>query len=96
MLSEFCYAPIFINDFPSILDTNINILLLVDNTKLYFNIKSISDANILYFGLNTFFQWSEQNLLPLKSKILLKTWMSISKIIYNLKLCYDYKQIMFY
>jgi hypothetical protein len=40
-------------------------LLFADNAKLYFDIKSINDANRLQSNLNNFFQWSERNLLPL-------------------------------
>lgn len=49
-------------------------MLLVDNTKLNFDIKSIRDANILQSGFNKFFQWSEQNLLALK----MNKWQVIS------------------
>jgi hypothetical protein len=56
---------IFINNLSLVLDTNINILLFADDAKLYFDIKSINDANRLESNLNTFFQWSERNLLPL-------------------------------
>lgn len=49
-----------------VLDTNINILLFADDAKfLFFNIKSIYDANSLQSNLNKFFQWNERNLLPL-------------------------------
>lgn len=51
---------IFINDLPLVLDTNVNILLFADDAKLYFDIKSINDANRLQSNLNKFFQWSER------------------------------------
>lgn len=53
---------IFINDLPLVLDSNVNILLFTDDAKLYFDIKSINDANRLQSNL---LQWSERNFLPL-------------------------------
>jgi len=43
----------------------LNILLFAGDAKLYFDIRSINDATILQSSLNTFFQWSKQNLLSL-------------------------------
>ena len=39
--------------------------LIFCDAKLYFDIKSINDANRLQSNLNNSFQWSERNLLPL-------------------------------
>lgn len=56
---------IFINDFPSILDNSTVIIwLFIKDVKLYFDVKSINDANALQLGLEKFIIWSEQKVLP--------------------------------
>lgn len=68
----------FINDLPSIFDDSVNILLFVDDAKIFSIVKSPADNLIVQSNLDKYTTWCRHNRIPLnKNKCSVNTFSRI-------------------